>query len=581
MLRRERWLSLDGEWEFALDADARSATPAAAPWNGGTIRVPYAPETPASGAGGRGRGIEGYFRRCWYRQRIPRPEAGPGQRVLLHFEAVDYEARVWVNGRLAVTHEGGYTPFSADITDLLAEGEQEIVVCADDDPHDLRKPRGKQDWLPEAHSIWYPRTTGIWQSVWMEVVPETFIQDLRWTPSVERGQVEMLARIQSPPLDGLRLAVTLRFGERVLCDDVCSIDPSGEVRRALPVAHPGAEDFAIDLLWSPEHPRLIEADLRLLDAEGQLLDQVASYTALREVAIDGDRFLLNRRPRTLRLVLDQGYWPETGATAPDDAALLRDVELVKELGFDGVRMHQKIESRRFLYWADRLGLFVWEEMPSPYAFDPLTVRRTTAQWAEAIARDASHPCIVAWVPMNESWGAPDLPVSPAQRAFVAAMYHLTRAMDPTRPAIGNDGWEIEFSDITAIHDYDSSPERIASRYRVETEDDLVRMLQRERPGYRRLVLDGYTPHNRPVMLTEFGGIAFSGRADDWGYSRARTAGDFLARYRELLAAVRSVKKFAGFCYTQFTDTYQEANGLLYMDRSPKAKLEELRAAVVG
>jgi hypothetical protein len=280
-------------------------------------------------------------------------------------------------------------------------------------------------------------------------------------------------------------------------------------------------------------------------------------------------------------VLNQGYWPDTGATAPGDEALRRDVELVKELGFDGVRMHQKIESRRFLYWADRLGLFVWEEMPSPYAFDPITVRRTTAQWAEAITRDASHPCIIAWVPMNESWGAPDLPASLAQRGFVAAMYHLTKALDPTRPAIGNDGWEIEFSDITAIHDYDSSPQRIASRYRVETEDDLVRMLQRERPGYRRLVLEGYTPHDRPVMLTEFGGIAFSARAGDWGYSRARTATEFARRYTELMAAVRSVQKLAGFCYTQFTDTYQEANGLLYMDRSPKAPLARLRAGLVS
>ncbi len=574
LLERIQWQSLDGQWDFSLDREAAWGDPAQVRWPGKTIRVPYAPETPASGIA-----AEGFFRRCWYRRTLPRPELADGQRVLLHFEAVDYEARVWVNGGLAVTHEGGYTPFSADITELLVDGEQEIVVCADDDPHDLRKPRGKQDWQEQAHSIWYPRTSGIWQSVWLEIAPPTHLAGLRWTPDLERGEIRMVATIAGPAPAEHRLEVTLLHDGRELCRDTCSIPADGEVRRALPVCPSGAEDFAIDLLWTPEHPRLIAADLRLLDAGGQAVDAAKSYTAMRSVGIDGDRFVLNRRPRALKMVLDQGYWPATGLTAPDDDALRRDVELVKELGFDGVRKHQKIESRRFLYWADRLGLFVWEEMPSPYTFDPLTVRRTTRQWAEAIQRDSSHPCIVAWVPMNESWGAPDLPTSPHQRAFVACMYHLTKALDPTRPVVGNDGWEIEYSDITAIHDYDADPGRIAQRYQVTTEDDLIRMLQRERPGYRRLVLGGYMPHDRPVMLTEFGGIAFSARAGDWGYSRARSARELAARYRELMAAVRSVPKLAGFCYTQFTDTYQEANGLLYMDRTPKAGMPELRGAL--
>lgn len=579
LLQRSQWQSLDGPWDFILDREGALLAPADVAWTSRPIQVPFAPETRASGAGPAGRGVEGFFRRCWYRHRFAAPPLATGQRLLLHFEAVDYEARVWVNGHLACAHEGGYTPFSADIADLLVTGEQEIVVCADDDPHDLRKPRGKQDWHEQAHSIWYPRTTGIWQSVWLEAVPSTRIAELRWTSDLERGEVRLVARIAGPQPEEHRLAVTLSFEGRILCADLCSIEAGGEVRRALPVAPGGAEDFAVDLLWSPEHPRLIDAQLRLLDGAGDIVDEVASYTAMRCVSLDGDRFLLNHRPRTLKLVLNQGYWPQTGMTAPDDDALRRDVELIKALGFDGVRMHQKIESRRFLYWADRLGLLVWEEMPSPYAFDALTVRRTLAQWALGIWRDISHPCIIAWVPMNESWGAPDLPTSAAERSFVAAMYHLTKAIDPTRPVIGNDGWEIEYSDITAIHDYDSSPERIAKRYRVATEDDLVSMLQRERPGHRRLVLKGYAPRDRPLMLTEFGGIAFSGKAGDWGYSRAGTAKEFAAKYEKLVRAVRSVEKLAGFCYTQFTDTYQEANGLLYMDRAPKADLRRLRAAL--
>ena len=584
MLRRARWVGLDGRWDFVLDREARLDRPAAVTWEpeavGGSILVPFAPETPASNAGGPGKGVDGFIKRCWYRRRFAPPSLGARDRLILHFGAVDYVARVWVNGRLAVAHEGGYTPFDVDVSDLLAPGgEQEVIVCADDDPHDLCKPRGKQDWLEQAHSIWYPRTTGIWQTVWLEVRPATHVAHLLWTPDLEAGEVRLSARIDGPAVGGARLAVTLRFRDRVLCDDVVSVGPGGLVRRSFPVAPRAAEDFAIDLLWSPEHPNLIDAELRLLGPGGEELDRVASYTALRQVAVDGDRFLLNRRPRTLRLVLNQGYWPETGLTAPDDEAFRRDVELIKQLGFDGVRMHQKVESPRFLYWADRLGLFVWGEMPSAYRYEPLTAQRAAREWAEVVTRDAGHPCVIAWVPVNESWGAPDLPTSGQQRAFVTAMYHLTRSLDPTRPVIGNDGWEIEASDITAIHDYDADPARIARRYAVATEEDLIAMLKRERPGYRRLVLDDYAPHDRPVMLTEFGGIAYSDRAGDWGYSRARSADDFARRYSELMSAVRSVQKFAGYCYTQFTDTYQEANGLLYMDRTPKADLETLRAAL--
>ena len=582
LLRRDGWVSLDGEWEFAADRDAAAAGPDAVAFDR-TIRVPFAPETPASGVG-----VEGFLRRCWYRRTFTPPTVPgvpEGGRLLLHFAAVDYLARVWVNGRLAVEHEGGYLPFHADITDLLRDGggggEQEVVVRADDDPHDLAKPRGKQDWHERAHSIWYPRTTGIWQTVWLEPVPATRLGSLRWTPDLERGEVRLDAAVLGPRPDAHRLAVTLRHDGRVLCDDVCSIGPDGSVRRAFPVAPSGAEDFAIDLLWTPEHPRLIDAELRLLDPRGRATDTVRSYTALRSVAVDGDRFLLNRRPRTLRLVLDQGYWPESGMTPPDDDGYRRDVELVKQLGFDGVRMHQKLESPRFLYWADRLGLMVWGEMPSPYVFTPTGVRRTLTQWADAVERDASHPCVVAWVPINESWGAPDLPTSGPQRAFVRAMYELTRALDPTRPVVGNDGWEVAASDITALHDYDADPGRIAARYRVATEAELVEMLERERPGHRRLILEGYRPHDRPVMLTEFGGIAYSDRGDDWGYSRVGSGEEFLARYERLLAAVRSLPKLAGWCYTQLTDTYQEANGLLRMDRTPKADLDALRRATAG
>ncbi|HYO23757.1 MAG TPA: glycoside hydrolase family 2 TIM barrel-domain containing protein, partial [Lacipirellulaceae bacterium] len=282
----------------------------------------------------------------------------------------------------------------------------------------------------------------------------------------------------------------------------------------------------------------------------------------------------------LRMVLDQGYWPESGATAPSDAALRKDVELAKAMGFNAVRKHQKIEDPRYLFWADVLGLLVWEEMPSAYRFTRKSVDRLARQWMEAIDRDSSHPCIIAWVPFNESWGVPDLPDSSSQRHYVQSLYHLTRTLDPTRPVVGNDGRESVATDIIGIHDYDDEPEQIAERYGLR--DSATHLFQRERPGGRQLLLDEQGYGGRPIMLTEFGGIAF---AEDekltWGYSRATDAADFAARYKDLMKVVRKLPLLSGFCYTQFADTYQEANGLLYADRTPKMPLDEIAMATRG
>jgi len=279
-------------------------------------------------------------------------------------------------------------------------------------------------------------------------------------------------------------------------------------------------------------------------------------------------------------VLDQGYWPETGLTAPDDDAMRRDVELAKTMGFNGVRKHQKIESPRWLYWADRLGIVVWEEMPSAYRFTKPSIERLTRQWIEAVRRDLSHPCIVAWVPFNESWGVPNLPEIPAERHFVQALYHLTKTLDPTRPVVGNDGWESVSTDIIGIHDYDEEPERLAKRY--EADEEIQHLLRRERPGGRLLTLEGHPLGAQPVVLSEFGGIAMGkDGTTTWGYSRVGSSRQFARAYAELLECVRSIPLFAGFCYTQFCDTYQESNGLLTADRRAKFPLDQMRAATRG
>jgi beta-galactosidase/beta-glucuronidase len=538
--------------------------------------VPFSPETAASGIGDTS-----FYRWCWYRKRFEGEAVLPGHRLMLRFGAVDYLANVWVNGVRVGCHEGGFVPFSFDITSLVRPSEPvEVVVQADDDPHDLSKPRGKQDWQLEPHSIWYPRTTGIWQTVWLEVIPATAIDRITFTPHIARWEIGVGAWIDGEPHERLRLAVTLTSRGTLLASDTYTV-VAGEVHRRIALSDPGIDDSRNELLWSPDSPNLVDVQFDLWGERGELIDSAVSYTALRSTAVQGDRFVLNNRPYLLRMVLDQGYWPESGLTAPDDEALRKDVMLAKQMGFNGVRKHQKIEDPRFLYWADRLGLAVWEEMPSAYRFTPASVDRLLREWTEVIHRDYSHPCIISWVPINESWGVPNLTDSPTERHYVQALYHLTRTLDATRPVIGNDGWESVATDIIGIHDYDDRPDRMAKRYLAE--EVLPRLFKRERPGGRLLVLEGHHAHSdTPLMLTEFGGMALSrDHSGTWGYARAQNAQEFARRFRELLDVVRELRVFSGFCYTQFTDTYQEANGLLYADRTPKIPIEEIVAATRG
>jgi beta-galactosidase/beta-glucuronidase len=573
-LKRDSWVSLNGSWQFALDPDGKLLRPEDVAWSG-EILVPFAPETFRSGVA-----ETGLYSACWYRRSFVPPVLKDGARLILHFGAVDYRATVWVDGTLAARHEGGYTPFEIDITDLLSEDTSAhfIELCASDDPGDLAKPRGKQDWQLEPHSIWYPRTTGIWQTVWLEVVPPVRVRTLHWTANLERWEIAVDATVHGQGTEKIFLSVRLKVHDLTLAHDQYLV-VAGEVHRRIALSDPGIDDFRNELLWSPERPTIIEAEIELVNAAGESLDRIESYTALRSLSVSGDRFLLNGRPYPLRLVLDQGYWDRTGMTPPDDAATRVDVALAKAMGFNGVRKHQKIEVPRYLYWADRLGLLVWEEMPSAYRFTKDSVERLTREWLAVLRRDRSHPCIMAWVPFNESWGVPNLPDSAAERNYVRALYYLTKTQDPTRPVVGNDGWESVATDIIGIHDYDENTERLSKRYWAHAA--LPNLLKRGRPGGRSLILEGGSRREHPLVLSEFGGIAFSDDPQHWGYSRSHTAQDFLTRFTEMLRVVRSLEVFAGFCYTQFADTYQEANGLLRSDRTPKIPLEAIALATRG
>jgi beta-galactosidase/beta-glucuronidase len=570
-LQRDRWRSIDGLWDFAYDDAGKWSDPRQVAFDR-RIRVPYPPESTASTIGD-----QGFHPVCWYRCVVNLEGEERKQRLMLHFGAVDYHARVWVNGQLVADHVGGHTPFSADITDAVGD-RAEIVVRASDDPSDLSQPRGKQDWLEQSHEIWYPRTTGIWQTVWLEPVPRVSLREVVWTPHLEHWEMGLGITIAGTVEPGMAVNVRLRHRGQVLADDRYSM-PGNELTRRIAFADPGIDDYRNHLLWSPAHPTLIAAELELWHHDRKL-DSVWSYTALRSVGIHGSRFLLNGRPFFLKMVLDQGYWPHTLMAPPDVTALRRDVELVMSLGFNGVRKHQKIEDPRWLYFCDLYGLLVWAEMPSPYRFTRKSVEHLVKEWTETIERDVSHPCICAWVPLNESWGVPDLPTNPAHRDYVRALFHLTKTLDPTRPVVGNDGWEHVATDLMSIHDYASNPAVLRERYATPESIELV--LQRQQPGGRALTLAGHTTHQHPVILSEFGGIAvLDPEEEGWGYSRVQSTEELAVAYEGMLRALHACRGIAGFCYTQLTDTFQERNGLATMDREPKVAPERLAEATRG
>ena len=579
--RRPDWVNLNGEWAFAFD-DKREGllggwqhTPAEQLQAGRSpfdraILVPFSYQAPLSGIGERAFHDVVWYARIFYPPYLDED----GGRLLLHFGALDYRAAVWINGTQVTSHEGGHTPFSTDVTDALRERENVIVVRAEDPSHDVSILRGKQYWREESEGIFYTRTTGIWQTVWLEPVGRRRIDALRLTPDVDGARVDVEISVEGFESDlVLRLIVT-REGERVLDDRVELLSPL--LKRSLPLtesgeAHdtPHLTEWPKPALWSPEHPNLYDLRLELSDAGGRVLDVVDSYFGMRKVEVRDGKVYLNNNPYYQRLVLDQGYFPDGLLTAPTDDDLHRDIELAKEMGFNGARKHQKVEDPRWLYWADTLGFLVWSEMANAYRYSPEYVRRITNEWQEAVRRDYNHPCIVAWVPMNESWGVPHLLTDRTQVEHLLAMYHLTRSLDASRLVVSNDGWEHAHTDLMTIHDYRDA-KTLAESY--TSPESVIAAEPAGRPAY----VPGFAYRGEPILVTEFGGIAFDSEDEGWGYSTVANAEELLERYGTLISALLESDPVQGFCYTQLTDVEQEVNGLLTYDRRPKADLVRIR-----
>lgn len=572
---RERRVDLCGEWSFAFDDDDVGR---AERWfvDGDrlkrTITVPYPPESKLSGIADRS-----FHPVCWYARSFTDPRNTDTERLILHFGAVDYAATVWVDGVQIGGHEGGQTPFSLDATDALEPGRREhiIAVRAFDNPQDVEQPRGKQDWLENPHSIFYHRTTGIWQPVWFEVTPYRRILNVRWRFDSTRWHLDYEVEFSARSSQDATLTIELDHEDQ----GVAQATVRANQRVATGQIAIGTANSAVNrhsLLWSPGKPTLLGATLTLSES-GAGDDQVLSYVGLRSVETAGRRILINGSPVFLRFVLEQGYWPESHLASPSADALEREVELIKELGFNGARIHQKVEDPRFLYWADRKGLLLWGETANAFTFSERAIQRHASEWRESVLRDRNHPSIIAWVPFNESWGISEVGTSTEQQHAVKAAYHRTHQLDGTRPVIGNDGWENVIGDLLTLHDYSWEPNVLRQRYANEA--GFENTLRDYFPGSRRVSIGDYDSADKPVLVTEFGGVSYAPEAgEEWfGYGTVRTEEEFIVRYRDLCNALDESDLIAGFCYTQLTDTEQETNGLLTEDRQPKAAIERLRA----
>ncbi|HEX9025036.1 MAG TPA: glycoside hydrolase family 2 TIM barrel-domain containing protein [Clostridium sp.] len=569
---RKTWLNLNGEWDFEYDDNNLGLKNK---WYENKdfskkIIVPYVFQTELSGIN-----EQEVHDIIWYSKDFDITEDLKDKRVMLHFGAVDYKADIWVNGIHLMNHEGGHVPFSVEITDVLKEKGNNIKVRVEDYTYDLEIPRGKQYWKEKSDGIFYTRTTGIWQTVWLEAVGESYLKSTFITPDLDNKKV-----LVEYELDGfsdntyLEVEISLHDIE-IVKDKIRIINGRGKrefwLDQNITVDWNHQESWA----WSPENPVLFYVTFKVINNDSYV-DEVKSYFGLRKVSIVSGKFMLNNRPYFQKLLLDQGYWEKSLLTAPTDEDFIKDIELSKAMGFNGVRKHQKIEDPRYLYWADKLGFIVWGEIASAYNYSRNYAARITKEWMEMIYRDYNHPCIVAWTPLNESWGVDCIMNNKNEQAHSASMYWLTKSLDQTRPVISNDGWDHTKSDLFTIHDYEWRKEVLEKRY--SSLDNILNSM----PSGRTLMAQGWEYEGQPIIVSEMGGISYK-KSDweGWGYSSASSDEDYAKRYYDVISPLLESPFVQGFVYTQITDVEQEINGLLTYGREPKIESEIIKAINEG
>ena len=582
------WRCLNGTWQFEVDSgDSGKERGLIERELTGEILVPFCPESVLSGIGNTD-----FLHVVWYRRDIEIPLEWTGSDVLLHFGAVDYDATVWANGTEVGRHRGGFTPFSANLRGIAAPGETVTVVVRARDENRIPQPRGKQAATYAPHGCHYTRTTGIWQTVWMEPIPSAAaLKRPRITPDVANGAFHLeLPLTQNRP--GYRLQVTLKSEGVAVASATVRADVDLAPRASLVI--PGESRR----FWSPSDPFLYDIEIALLDSTGVVMDRIASYAGLRSVAIDGKKVKINGETIFQRLVLDQGYYIEGVMTAPSDAALIKDIQLSLDAGFNGARLHQKVFEERFLYHADRMGYLVWGEFadwgcsgygPNHDHQQPGVTYVT--QWLEALERDYSHPAIIGWCGLNETHQPLHDRVTILDDV-TRAIFLAAKAMDTTRPVLDTSGYahRVGETDIYDSHDY-------------ITDTDFATGLEKMRKRHADLVTDqpyvnlqggkaqqSVPYQGQPYFISEFGGFRWNpevarvrkgndwDRTSSWGYgSDPVSLDDFYNRFEAVCALLLDNPDMFGYCYTQLTDIYPEENGIFNFDRTSKFDNDKIKA----
>jgi beta-galactosidase/beta-glucuronidase len=569
---RKDWLCLNGEWQFEIDhADTGLERGVPARDLKDRIVVPFCPESTLSGIGNTD-----FMDAVWYRRTVRVPKAWQGRHAVLHFQAVDYDATVWVNGIEVGRHRGGFSPFACDLRNVVEPGALATVVVRSRDPRGEPKPGGKQSNRYANYGCLYTRTTGIWQTVWLEPVPDVFLKRPRITPDVANRCFHVVQPVSSNP-KGLRVRVTLRDkqGKVAVAESAADLDLAA--RLTLPIPRRRVR------LWGVGEPNLYDVDVELLDAKGTVVDRAGSYAGLRSVSIDGKAVRLNGKPVFQRQVLDQGYYPDGILTAPSDAALRRDIELSIAAGFNSARLHQKVFEERFLYHADRLGYLVWGEFGDwgcrPWEQGrPLNGHRhqpaasMIAQWLEVLERDYSHPCIVGWCPLNETHQDIEDHLTSLDD-MTRGLFLATKAMDASRPVLDASGYShrVPETDVYDCHDYQQDAAKLRQNQAGLAEGKPFSNNAKWSIPYR----------GQPFFVSEFGGIWWNPDVKpgepSWGYGdRPKSAEEFYTRFEGLCNVLLDNPGMFGYCYTQLTDVFQEQNGIYRFDRRPKFDLKRLR-----
>jgi len=563
---RKQWQNLNGKWKFKFDhgnsGEERGYADGGEAFDDGSleINVPFAYESPLSGIN-----IKDFCECVWYKRTFNIKKSWKGGSVLLHFGAVDYHAKVWVNGRCAGFHRGGMTHFALDISKYAVIGENKITVKAADNLRGGKQPSGKQNFAYFSHGCVYTRTTGIWQTVWLEYVPfDSYIKNFKVYTDAENSAITVNAAFLKG-VKGVEFGAEVFYKNKRICSkSIGAGAASASVKLDIP-----KDDLHI---WDVGKGELYDLILSY-GMHGEQKDTVYSYFGMRDVKTEGHKILLNGRPVFQRLVLDQGFYPDGVWTAPSAESLKNDILLSMEAGFNGARLHQKIFEPLFHYYADTLGYITWGEHGNwGMDFSAESYQNFTCEWIESLDRDFNHPSIVGWCPHNEThWGQ--------RRDDLAYIYRITKSIDPTRPVIDTSGYVHVETDIFDIHDYEQDAGIFKERYAALLDKtNKAEIFQNDNRWPREKIME------LPYFVSEFGGTWWSEVSEEsssstqsWGYGKApEDIENFYARFEGLVSALLDNPRVCAFCYTQLTDVEQEQNGIVRYDRGKKFDMARLR-----